>query len=99
MPRCARAPAGPVFIECKTYRWREHVGPNEDHDVGYRSRDEMQLRLANDQVEKLGRHIDRTRRAAIDNKIENEIAAAISFAEESPFPTAAALDRHVFAGI
>jgi TPP-dependent pyruvate/acetoin dehydrogenase alpha subunit len=36
---------------------------------------------------------------AIDAEIEDEIAAAISFAEESPFPTADALETHVFAGI
>src|SRR5262249_12706495 len=27
---------GPAFVECRTYRWREHVGPNEDFDAGYR---------------------------------------------------------------
>ena len=32
---------GPAFIECHTYRWREHVGPNEDYDAGYRSREEL----------------------------------------------------------
>jgi len=89
---------GPVFIECLTYRWREHVGPNEDYDAGYRSRDELQPWLANDQVDVVGRRIDGARRAAIDAEIENEIAAAISFAEESPFPTADALETHVFAG-
>jgi TPP-dependent pyruvate/acetoin dehydrogenase alpha subunit len=88
---------GPVFIECKTYRWREHVGPNEDFDAGYRSREEMLPWLANDQVEKLGGQIAPTRRVSIDAEIEAEIAAAISFAEESPFPTADALDTHVFA--
>ncbi|MCP4711377.1 MAG: thiamine pyrophosphate-dependent dehydrogenase E1 component subunit alpha, partial [Planctomycetes bacterium] len=29
---------GPVFLECMTARWREHVGPNEDFDFGYRAR-------------------------------------------------------------
>lgn len=26
----------PVFLECSTYRWREHCGPNSDDDLGYR---------------------------------------------------------------
>ncbi len=26
----------PVFLECATYRWREHCGPNNDDDLGYR---------------------------------------------------------------
>ena len=35
---------GPVFLECKTYRWREHVGPDFDHDHGrtYRSLEELE---------------------------------------------------------
>ena len=38
----ARAASGPAFLECMTYRWREHVGPGEDFDLGYRARDELQ---------------------------------------------------------
>lgn len=30
----ARAGAGPGFLEAVTFRWRGHVGPNEDIDVG-----------------------------------------------------------------
>ena len=34
---------GPVFIECMTYRWREHVGPHFDHELNrtYRTREEV----------------------------------------------------------
>lgn len=32
----ARAGNGPVLIECVTYRWRGHVGPHENIDVGIR---------------------------------------------------------------
>ncbi len=34
----------PVFIECMTYRWLEHVGPNFDHELGRTYRDESELR-------------------------------------------------------
>src|SRR5262249_50801265 len=37
----ARKGHGPSFMECTTYRWREHVGPNEDYESGYRSRYEL----------------------------------------------------------
>jgi pyruvate dehydrogenase E1 component alpha subunit len=90
--------SGPVFIECLTYRWREHVGPNEDYEAGYRARAEMDPWLVNDQVEAIGKQLAAERRSAIDAEIESEIAAAVAFAEESPFPTAEALDAHVFAG-
>ena len=31
-----RGKSGPCFFECMTYRWKEHVGPGEDYDLGYR---------------------------------------------------------------
>ena len=38
----ARKGEGPSFIECQTYRWLEHVGPNYDFDLGYRTKDEVE---------------------------------------------------------
>jgi TPP-dependent pyruvate/acetoin dehydrogenase alpha subunit len=39
---------GPYFLECMTYRWREHVGPYFDHELkrNYRSRDEVESWIA-----------------------------------------------------
>src|SRR5215471_15929900 len=39
---------GPVFIECMTYRWREHVGPHFDHELArtYRTREEVETWMA-----------------------------------------------------
>jgi pyruvate dehydrogenase E1 component alpha subunit len=37
----ARAGQGPSFIEFKTYRWRKHVGPEYDIDLGYRTQEEL----------------------------------------------------------
>jgi TPP-dependent pyruvate/acetoin dehydrogenase alpha subunit len=39
-----RSREGPYFLECMTYRWREHVGPHFDHDLKrtYRSREEVE---------------------------------------------------------
>jgi TPP-dependent pyruvate/acetoin dehydrogenase alpha subunit len=89
---------GPVFIECRTYRWREHVGPNEDFDAGYRARTDLDPWLKDDQVEKIGAQISPKRRAKIDAAIEEEIADAMTFADRSPFPKLEALYTNVFAG-
>jgi pyruvate dehydrogenase E1 component alpha subunit len=89
---------GPVFIECRTYRWREHVGPNEDFDAGYRARDDMHPWLKDDQVERVGLLMRAERRSVIDADIEREIQDAVDFAESSPFPEIKALNTHVFAG-
>src|SRR5262249_48349871 len=48
-----RSSQGPEFIECKIYRWREHVGPREDFDQGYRSHAEAESWMKNDQVARL----------------------------------------------
>jgi pyruvate dehydrogenase E1 component alpha subunit len=88
---------GPVFIECRTYRWREHVGPSEDFDAGYRERSDLESWLENDQVERIGKTIASDRRAAIDADVEREIADAIAFAESSPFPEIDALHTDVYA--
>ena len=89
---------GPVFIECRTYRWREHVGPSEDFDAGYRARSDFEPWLEDDQVERIGRIIAAARRTAIDAEVEQEIADAVAFAESSPFPEIDALLTDVYAG-
>lgn len=92
-----RQGAGPVFIECNTYRWKEHVGPGEDYDAGYRTRDELRPWVDNDQVRVTGEKLEPAVRASIDAEIEREIAAAIEFAETSPFPDPQELYTDVYA--
>lgn len=88
---------GPQFLECHTYRWREHVGPGEDYEAGYRPRAQLQAWIDNDQVERLGGLIDGAARLRIDQEIEQEIAEAVAFAEASPFPEVKDLFTHVYA--
>jgi TPP-dependent pyruvate/acetoin dehydrogenase alpha subunit len=92
-----RSGSGPVFLECHTYRWKEHVGPNEDYDAGYRARTEMLPWVENDQVRVIGAKLDTAIKEAIDAEVEHELAAAIAFAESSPFPDSAELHTHVYA--
>ncbi len=87
---------GPAFIECHTYRWREHVGPNEDYDAGYRSREELVRWQAIDQVSRIGAKLDPAERERLESEVEREIAEAIEFAEKSPFPPPEELYTDVF---
>lgn len=89
---------GPAFIEAHTYRWREHVGPNEDFNAGYRSHSEVEPWIKNDQVEVVGKMLSPEIRSKIDQEIETQVAAAFAFADASPFPSAKELYTHVFAG-
>ncbi len=92
-----RAGGGPAFIECATYRWREHVGPNEDFDAGYRDRSDMEPWLENDQMNVVGAMLDSERRKSIDAEIEERIGEAVQFAENSPWPEPEQLHDNVFA--
>ena len=92
-----RGGGGPAFIECATYRWREHVGPNEDFDQGYRERAELEPWLANDQMAVLGAQLDEKLKTSIDAQVEAQIADAIKFAEASPWPEPEELYSHVYA--
>lgn len=92
-----RAGGGPIFLECLTWRWREHVGPGEDYDAGFRSKAELAKWQKKDPVLLLGRKLDKKARTAIDAEIEAEIAEAIAFAEASPWPATRELFTDVFA--
>jgi TPP-dependent pyruvate/acetoin dehydrogenase alpha subunit len=81
-----RAGAGPHFIEALTYRWRDHVGPDEDRIYRYRPDAVLDGWIARDQLKILGEQLHGAERARIDGAVEAEIAAAIGFAEASPFP-------------
>ena len=77
---------GPRFFECMTYRWKEHVGPNEDFNAGYRSKCEAAPWFAKDPLKTLGVGLDSIRRGQIEAEVEAKIYEAFVFAEESPFP-------------
>ncbi len=88
---------GPVFAECPTYRWLQHVGPTDDHDQDYRDRDEAARWRAADQVERLGAALTAENRAEIDAEVERAVADAVAFAEASPFPQPGQLNVGAYA--
>jgi len=92
-----RAGDGPRFLECLTYRWKEHVGPGDDFHLGYRTRDEAEPWYARDAVRLAGEAIPDDERRAIADDVEREIAEAFAFAERSPFPAPEELMTDVFA--
>ncbi len=72
---------GPRFIECRTYRYQEHVGIGCDHDVGYRPRGPLEAWQANDPLLNEPALVE-----AFDPAIRDEIDDAVQFAESSPWP-------------
>ncbi len=86
----------PYFIEIETYRWREHVGPNEDWDLGYREQVESDEWINNDQLVKIGNLIEVDRKILIEKECDSKIEKAFEFAEESNFPSFNALFEDVY---
>jgi TPP-dependent pyruvate/acetoin dehydrogenase alpha subunit len=79
---------GPFFLECLTYRWKEHVGPNDDFHLGYRTYEEARPWVEGDQLARLAALVTPEDRKCIEAAVEEEVRAAIAFAEGEPFPDA-----------
>ncbi len=98
----ARLGDGPTFLEFKTYRWREHCGPNYDNDLDYRTESEFQKWQQRCPVERLQKQLlkeDIISQQDIDrmaSDIKAEMEEAIAFAKESPFPTESNLMGHIY---
>jgi TPP-dependent pyruvate/acetoin dehydrogenase alpha subunit len=80
--------AGPFFFECLTYRWKEHVGPNDDFHLGYRSDEEARPWIEGDQVKRIATLIPPESRERIEAQVEEEIRRAFECAENDAFPEA-----------
>ena len=79
-----------------TYRWKEHVGPEEDFHLGYRTEKEAEQWMNNDQLKCLGEMIDPKLKNDIEREVEAEIIEAFEFAERSKFPDPSELNTDVF---
>jgi len=82
----AREGKGPTLIEAMTYRWREHVGPNYDYDLGYRTKVELDEWMAKCPIKKYVDVMSKEENELLIAKYVKEIDEAIEFARQSPFP-------------
>ncbi len=87
-----RLEGGPYFLEFKTYRHREHCGPNFDNDIGYRSPEEFNSWKLKDPLKMFVKKLIELK-ICTNSYLENiekdlgiEIDQAFQFAESSPFP-------------
>jgi len=92
-----REGAGPMLIEVNTYRWLDHVGPDDDHPGGYRPQEGLEEAHNIDDIPRLAAQLDAATVAQIDAQVADELAAALAFAEDGEFPDVAALGRHDYA--
>lgn len=86
----------PMFIECKTYRWLEHCGPNWDDELSYRPKGELKNWIKkcplNFIKKKLGKKYIKDINI-IEKKINLEIKAAFDFAKKSKLPNKKLIEK------
>src|ERR1043165_6156123 len=61
-----RSGAGPRFLECMTYRWRDHVGPGEDRVHLYRPDAELDAKIEGDNLKIVGDLLQVDQRKSIE---------------------------------
>ncbi|WP_443111894.1 thiamine pyrophosphate-dependent dehydrogenase E1 component subunit alpha [Alicyclobacillus sp. ALC3] len=97
----ARSGLGPTLIEAKTYRWKGH---SKTDARKYRTREEEQEWIANRDPIRLFKErlhalqlITDDEYEAVVSRVDEQVAAAVKFAEESPLPTLDLLESDVYA--
>ncbi len=93
--------AGPTFLECRTYRWRGHVGPAWDMDVGVLRKDELKDWLPKDPIPRarallLERGLPPGEIERVEAAIRSAVEDAVAFAIESSAPPESGLLDHVY---
>jgi TPP-dependent pyruvate/acetoin dehydrogenase alpha subunit len=98
-----RAGAGPRFLECMTYRWREHVGPYFDHELGriYRAREEVEAWMERCPLKRSAERLTRLGIAtpaeleAWHEAMKSDVERDIERARNAPWPDVSTLFDHV----
>jgi len=97
-----RSGGGPVFLECVTYRYREHVGPNFDFDNPYRTKEEVERWMRRCPIKRLERALIGKRiltekdTLSFRDDIRREIDAAVKYADNSPWPDKETMTKDVY---
>ena len=88
----ARRGEGPSFLECITYRWREHVGPLWDYDKGYRTKAEVDEWIARCPIKRATERLVAEGTCSADDVArmergcQDEVDRAVAAAKAAPFP-------------
>jgi TPP-dependent pyruvate/acetoin dehydrogenase alpha subunit len=99
----ARAGGGPTLLEFSTYRWRDHVGPAYDFEIGYRTKAEVENWMAYCPIENLKTALLNEKQATLadleeyEYTLKQEIDSAFTFAKESAFPNPSEIYTEIYA--
>ncbi len=94
----ARQGDGPTLLECRTFRWRGHVGSSFDLDVGVERRGELSFWLLQDPIARVEKELGNIEeQRAIREAIDQEMQQALAAARKAPEPSPGRVLEHVFA--
>jgi pyruvate dehydrogenase E1 component alpha subunit len=99
-----RAGRGPHFLECETYRWREHVGPMYDHELKrtYRTQQEVEAWKQRCPVVRGEKRLLAKSLATKEqlvrwkDDIHAEFSKAVTQAKSSPWPQPSSLFENIY---
>ncbi len=82
---------GPAILECMTYRWRGHVGPSWDEDVGLKRKDELKDWIERDPIKReknrlIKKGFKEEEFEAIQKQVLEETVNIVSSSRNSTFP-------------
>ncbi|MBN2239574.1 MAG: thiamine pyrophosphate-dependent dehydrogenase E1 component subunit alpha [Dehalococcoidales bacterium] len=100
--KSARENEGPAFIECRTYRLKDHHGTGNGVDVGYRSQEEVDAWTERCPIAYFERYlvnhgiISKDDIGTIAAEIDEQVNEAFSFARSSPLPDPADVLKYLY---
>jgi pyruvate dehydrogenase E1 component alpha subunit len=98
----ARRGQGPTLMECRTFRWKGHVGPECDIKLGYRTQAELDAWVKKCPMRRFERKLlkgDILKKGQLDRitrEIDSEVHDAYLFGKRSPHPGAKELLEDVW---
>jgi pyruvate dehydrogenase E1 component alpha subunit len=98
----ARRGEGPSLLECRTFRWRGHVGASYDLDVGVQRRGELSGWLARDPLRRAADQLIEQGvgdLGARERQIAGRIEQALRLARQAEQPSPGRLGEFVYAGL
>ncbi|MBM4075420.1 MAG: hypothetical protein FJ267_07235, partial [Planctomycetes bacterium] len=97
----ARNGEGPALLELRTFRWRGHVGPKWDEDVGVKRKDELREWLPRDPIARVATTLIERGHASseldlVSAEARQQVERAMEFARRSPYPTPGSVTKHIY---
>jgi TPP-dependent pyruvate/acetoin dehydrogenase alpha subunit len=93
----------PFLLECKTNRWRQHVGAKYDYEIGFGDRIELEKLIENnDPIERFTSHLishklmEESEINQIKKQVQLEVEESIEHAKNSDFPEILTINDSVY---